>query len=87
MVGTQGRKRPCAEILRTATWIVIDLRGVRQLTFAHADDIAGKVFALFEAGEFDVATIYFSTSLSRFISQIPTALQLITGEDPGGYRR
>ena len=63
----------------------VDLRGVRQLTFAHADGIANKIFALFEAGEFDVATIYFSRFKS-VISQIPTALQLIPAkfaEDTG----
>ncbi len=59
----------------------VDLRGVRQLTFAHADDIASKIFALFEAGEFDVATIYFSRFKS-VISQIPTALQLIPAKVP-----
>ncbi|MEE8310103.1 MAG: F0F1 ATP synthase subunit gamma [Hyphomicrobium sp.] len=59
----------------------VDLRGVRQLTFAHADDIASKIFALFEAGEFDVATIYFARFKS-VISQIPTALQLIPAKVP-----
>ena len=39
-------------------------------------DIAGKVRALFEAGEFDVATLYFS-EFKSVISQKPTALQLI----------
>ncbi len=59
----------------------LDLRGVRQLTFTHADDIASKVFALFEAGEFDVATIYFA-EFKSVISQIPTALQLIPAKVP-----
>lgn len=59
----------------------LDLRGVRQLTFTHADDIASKVFALFEAGEFDVATIYFA-EFKSVISQIPTALQLIPAKIP-----
>ena len=60
----------------------LDLRGVRQLTFTHADDIANKIFALFEAGEFDVATIYFA-EFKSVISQIPTALQLIPAHIPG----
>jgi F-type H+-transporting ATPase subunit gamma len=59
----------------------INLRGVRQLEFTHADDIAGKVFALFEAGEFDVATIYYA-EFKSVISQIPTALQLIPAKIP-----
>ena len=59
----------------------LDLRGVRQVAFTHADDIANKVFALFEAGEFDVATIYFA-EFKSVISQIPTALQLIPAHIP-----
>lgn len=59
----------------------LDLRGVRQVAFTHADDIASKVFALFEAGEFDVATIYFA-EFKSVISQVPTALQLIPANIP-----
>jgi len=54
----------------------IDLRGVRQLAFANAEDIAGKLLARFAAGELDVATLYFSEFRS-VIAQKPTALQLI----------
>jgi F-type H+-transporting ATPase subunit gamma len=59
----------------------VSLRGVRQLAFTHADDIAQKVFALFEAGEFDVATLYFS-EFKSVIKQVPTALQLIPAKLP-----
>ena len=54
----------------------VDLKGVKQVGFAHAADIAHKVQALFAAGEFDVATVYFS-EFKSVISQKPTALQLI----------
>ena len=54
----------------------VDLKGVKQVGFAHAADIASKVRALFEAGAFDVATLYFS-EFKSVISQKPTALQLI----------
>ena len=54
----------------------VDLKGVKQVGFANANDIAGKVRALFEAGDFDVATLYFS-EFKSVISQKPTALQLI----------
>jgi F-type H+-transporting ATPase subunit gamma len=54
----------------------VELRGVRVLTFEHADNIAGKVLALFEAGQFDVATLFYSRFRS-VISQIPTAQQII----------
>ena len=53
-----------------------DFQGIRQLNFGHAEGVANKVMALFEAGEFDVATLYFSEFRS-VISQKPTALQLI----------
>lgn len=59
----------------------VDLRGVRQLTFAHADDIAQKILARFEAGEFDVATLYYS-KFKSVIAQTPTALQLIPAKIP-----
>jgi F-type H+-transporting ATPase subunit gamma len=54
----------------------VDLKGVKQVAFANAAEIAQKVRALFEAGEFDVATLYFS-EFKSVISQKPTALQLI----------
>ncbi len=59
----------------------ITLRGVRQLGFTHADDIAQKIRTLFEAGEFDVATLYFS-EFKSVIRQVPTALQLIPAKLP-----
>ena len=59
----------------------VDLRGIRQLTFAHADDIAQKLLALYEAGEFDVATLYFS-EFKSVIKQQPIALQLIPAKIP-----
>jgi F-type H+-transporting ATPase subunit gamma len=54
----------------------LDLRAVRQLSFKNAEDIAGKVIARFEAGEFDVCTLFYS-SFRSVIAQIPTAQQLI----------
>jgi F-type H+-transporting ATPase subunit gamma len=59
----------------------MDLRGQKQITFAIAGDIAGKVLALFDAGEFDVATLYFS-EFKSVITQKPTALQLIPARIP-----
>ena len=61
----------------------VDLKGVKQLTFANAEDIAHKVLALFDAGEFDVATLYFS-EFKSVIAQKPTALQLIPATMPEG---
>ena len=60
---------------------VIDLRSVKQLAFANADPIARKIIAMFEAGEFDVCTLFFSRFKS-VIQQIPTAQKLIPAEIP-----
>src|SRR5213082_156641 len=38
----------------------LELRGVRTLTFAHAEDIADKILRRYEAGEFDLASLIFS---------------------------
>src|SRR6516165_2707862 len=54
----------------------IELRAVRTLTFAHAEDIAEKVLRLYDAGAFDVCTLFFSRFKS-VIAQIPTAQQII----------
>jgi len=54
----------------------VDLRGQKQITFAVASEIAQKALGLFDAGEFDVATLYFS-EFKSVITQKPTALQLI----------
>jgi F-type H+-transporting ATPase subunit gamma len=59
----------------------VDLKGVRQLSFSHASEIANKVLARFDAGEFDVATLYFG-EFKSVISQKPTALQLIPAKLP-----
>src|SRR5688572_397059 len=54
----------------------VDLRSVRQLGFVNAEDIAKKVLARFDAGEFDVCTLFYSRFKS-VIAQIPTAQQII----------
>ncbi len=54
----------------------IELRGIKQIGFEQAEMIAKKVVALFDAGEFDVCTLFFSRFKS-VIAQIPTAQQII----------
>jgi len=54
----------------------IELRSVRQLGFVNAEDIAKRVVARFDAGEFDVCTLFFSRFKS-VIAQVPTAQQII----------
>ena len=57
----------------------VDLRSVRTLGFENADAIAQNVLARFEAGEFDVATVFYSRFRS-VIAQIPTAQQIIPAQ-------
>ena len=59
----------------------IDFRGVRQLSFEHAEKVAARVLELFSEGAFDVATLFFSRFKS-VISQIPTAQQIIPAPIP-----
>ena len=61
----------------------VDLKGVKQLTFTNAEDISRKILKMFDAGEFDVATLYFS-EFKSVIAQKPTALQVIPAQMPEG---
>jgi F-type H+-transporting ATPase subunit gamma len=61
----------------------IDLRGTRTVTFGTAQPIAKRVLEMFEAGEFDVCTLFFSRFKS-VVTQIPTAQQLIPAEISAG---
>jgi F-type H+-transporting ATPase subunit gamma len=59
----------------------IDLKGVKTIGFANADAIAARILAMFEAGEFDVCTLYYS-EFKSVIAQKPTAQQLIPAKLP-----
>ena len=54
---------------------VIEVKA-RQLTFSVAQPVGAKVLGMYENGEFDVCTLFFSR-FETVISQKPTALQLI----------
>ena len=58
-----------------------DFQGVKQLNFGHAEGVANKMLKMFEAGDFDIATLYFS-EFKSVIAQKPTALQLIPAKIP-----
>ena len=65
----------------------VELRSVKQLKFKNAEDVAKKIIAMFEPGEFDVCTLFYSRFKS-VIAQVPTAQQIIplvleTQEDSG----
>ena len=60
---------------------VIDLRSVRTLGYVNAEEIAQKIVARYEAGEFDICTLFYSRFKS-VIAQIPTAQQIIPPQLP-----
>ncbi len=60
---------------------VVDLRAVRNIGFSNADAVGKKIISLFEQGQFDVCTLYFSRFRS-VIAQIPTAVQLVPAQIP-----
>ncbi|MEX2519702.1 MAG: F0F1 ATP synthase subunit gamma, partial [Paracoccaceae bacterium] len=63
----------------------VDMTEIKRVGFADAQGVAADVLKRFNAGEFDVATIFFNRFQS-VISQIPTAQQLIPAvfEDVAG---
>ncbi|MFA7264365.1 MAG: F0F1 ATP synthase subunit gamma [Caulobacter sp.] len=60
-----------------------DLSAERTLTLSVAQPIADRIIELYEAGDVDVVTLYFSRFKS-VVSQTPTALQLIPAKVEGG---
>jgi len=54
----------------------VELAGVKRIGFANAESIGRRVLELYEAGEFDVATIVYS-KFKSVIAQEPTAQRLI----------
>jgi F-type H+-transporting ATPase subunit gamma len=60
----------------------VDFRGQKSVNFDNANGVAVKILSMFEAGEFDVATLFFS-EFKSVISQKPTALRLIPASVEG----
>ena len=54
----------------------VDLSEVKRVGYTNAQDIATDVLGRFDAGEFDVAMIYFN-KFESIISQVPQELQII----------
>jgi F-type H+-transporting ATPase subunit gamma len=61
----------------------VDLSAVKRIGYVNAQDIARDVLARFDAGEFDVATIFFAEFVN-VVTQIPTAQQIIPASYEGG---
>ncbi|EPE95786.1 MULTISPECIES: F0F1 ATP synthase subunit gamma [Rhizobium] len=58
-----------------------ELRDVKKVSFENADQIGKRIIEMFEAGEFDVCTLFYS-EFKSVISQVPTAQQLIPASAP-----
>ena len=82
MVGRKGndilRRQYADKIVEYQTF-----RNVKQISFTEAQQVADRLLAMFTAGEFDVATLYYSRFRS-VISQVPTAQRIIPAEVPAG---
>ncbi len=70
--GYDSLRREFADMIVERT----DLREVKRIGFADADAIGRKVIGMFDRGEFDVCTLFYS-EFKSVISQIPTAQQII----------
>ena len=57
----------------------VDLTNVKRVGYADAQGIAKDVLGRFDAGEFDVATIFFAR-FENVVAQHPTALQVIPAQ-------
>lgn len=58
-----------------------ELRDVKRIGYENADAIGKRVIEMFEAGEFDVCTLFYS-EFKSVISQVPTGLRLIPASAP-----
>lgn len=81
-VGKKGREQLKRDY---ASQIVhhVDLSEVKRMGYDNARAITDEVLDRFEAGHFDVATIFYNR-FESVISQIPTARQVIPAEMPEG---
>jgi len=57
----------------------LSFREVRNVGFVQASQVGEKVLAMYEAGEFDVATLFYA-QFKSVIAQVPTAQQLIPAQ-------
>ncbi len=79
-VGRKGRdilKRQFASLIVDT----YEFTEVRRIGFAQAETVSKRVLDMFEAGEFDVATLFYS-AFQNVVTQIPTAQQLIPASIP-----
>lgn len=59
----------------------IDFREVKRIEFANAETVGSRILEMFENGEFDVCTLFYS-EFKNIMTQFPTAQQLIPALSP-----
>lgn len=74
-VGKKGREQLKREYGKLIVHHV-DMSNVKQLAYENAREIADEVLERFEAGHFDVATLFYNR-FESVISQVPTARRII----------
>lgn len=71
------------KIVHTVTEIGNKAGAKGRIAFAEADEVSGYLFAAFERGEFDVATLIYN-EFKNVLVQVPTAQQLVPFKLPEG---
>ncbi|MDE4134001.1 F0F1 ATP synthase subunit gamma [Phaeobacter sp. QD34_3] len=61
----------------------VDLSEVKRIGYANAQGVAKDILTRFDAGEFDVATIFYAEFVN-VVTQVPTAQQIIPASYEGG---
>ena len=75
MVGKKGRDSMRMEFSNLMVE-KIDFRDVKRMEFSNAESVGNKILEMFDNGEFDVCTLFYS-EFKNIMTQIPTAQQLI----------
>ena len=80
-IGRKGRD----QLRRDYSRFIIDTVevGNKAVSFSQAEAVAERLLEMYEAGEFDVATLFYA-KFKSVISQTPTAQRLIPAEIPEG---
>jgi F-type H+-transporting ATPase subunit gamma len=79
-VGRKGRdilKRQFANLIVDT----FEFTDVRRIGYAQAETVSKRVLDMFEAGEFDVATLFYS-AFKNVVTQVPTGQQVIPASIP-----
>jgi F-type H+-transporting ATPase subunit gamma len=58
---------------------LIDMRDVKRMAFSDAEKVSFEVLSQFEAGAFDICTLYYA-NFKSVISQIPVGVQIIPAQ-------